>query len=93
MDPALYLLMRQGQSQDEVPAILRLAQPGIVPPGVRIVTLFGDIATVRLPRGLLSEVRDSALVISAKGYGLLQLDDESELMPSTETSEEILPFR
>ena len=51
MDPALVELFSEGAPDDEVSVILRLADPLVVPIGVRIVARFGNIATCRLRRG------------------------------------------
>ena len=71
MDPSLLRLVEAGDGEDEVAAIVRLGQPGTAPEGVRLVTRFGDIATVRLRRGAIPDVRASAEVASMKPPWLL----------------------
>jgi hypothetical protein len=66
MDPRLVRLYEQGDADDEVAAILRLSSLGAVPDGVRLVTKFGDIATVRLRRGDIPTVRGAERVASMK---------------------------
>ncbi|HEX6749580.1 MAG TPA: S8 family serine peptidase [Longimicrobium sp.] len=66
MDPRLWELLRAGEATDEVPAILRLRGGAPLPPGVRQVARFGDIATVRLPRGQIPRVREEEGVGSLK---------------------------
>src|SRR5262245_9566419 len=64
MDPRLVRLYEEGRADDEVAAILRLHAPGALPPGVRMVSRFGEIATVRLRRSAIPAVR--AAVASMK---------------------------
>ena len=71
MDPELWELIEAGDSDDEVAAILRLGQTGSAPDGVRIVTRFGEICTVRMPRGEILRVRESAECTSLKTAGAL----------------------
>ncbi|HET7462471.1 MAG TPA: S8 family serine peptidase [Longimicrobium sp.] len=66
MDPRLWELLRTGEAADEVPAILRLRGGAPLPSGVRQVARFGDIATVRLPRGQIPRVREEEGVGSLK---------------------------
>lgn len=64
MDPRLIRLYESGAAGDEVAAILRLGPSGVLPPGVRAVSRFGDIVTVRLRRGAIPPVH--AAVASLK---------------------------
>jgi phosphatidylserine/phosphatidylglycerophosphate/cardiolipin synthase-like enzyme/subtilisin family serine protease len=91
MDPNLRRLVAQGDSEDEVSAILRLAKPSMAPSGVRLVAQFGEIATVRLKRGSISDVRTSAEVVSAKAPINLWPDEELEPTEALEVFEEVLP--
>lgn len=75
MDPELWELLEEGDSEDEIAAIVRLGQPSIVPDGVRVIAQFGDIATIRMKRGDTQEVRAEEGVTSLKapeprGFGL-----------------------
>ena len=65
MDPALVELYEDGSADDIVSVILRLA-PGAPPSGVRVVSRFGPIATCRLRRGDIPQVRAEAQVLSMK---------------------------
>jgi GH25 family lysozyme M1 (1,4-beta-N-acetylmuramidase) len=74
MDPELWELLGEGDSEDEIAAIVRLGQPN-VPKDVRVVAQLGDIATLRMERGKIQEVRAEEGVISLKapetlGFGL-----------------------
>ena len=69
MDPELWELLKEGDSEDEIAAIVRLGQPSIVPKGVRVVAQFGDIATIRMERGKAEEVRAEEGVTSLKASG------------------------
>ncbi|MCF2146267.1 DUF2515 family protein [Desmonostoc muscorum LEGE 12446] len=86
MDPALWELLGEGDNQDEVAAIIRLKQPGLVPEGVRLVSQFGNIATCRLRRGAILEVRADEAVVSFKAPRLLTTEPEVDV----EEVEEIL---
>jgi subtilisin family serine protease/peptidoglycan hydrolase-like protein with peptidoglycan-binding domain len=66
MDPRLIRLFELGHKDDEVAAILRLDPKGPIPTGVRVITRFGPIATVRIRRGDIPRVHDSAAVASMK---------------------------
>lgn len=81
MDPALWEMI-QGDADQEVEAIIRLKAHAEAPPGVRIVSRFGDIATCRLQRGLIRQVHDSEEVSSLKAPRLLVPDPvEDEGVP------------
>ena len=70
MDPELWEMLEEGDSEDEVAAIIRLGQPGIVPPGVRVIAQFGEIVTVRIiKRGSILDIREEAEVASFKAQG------------------------
>ncbi len=66
MDPRLIRLYEQGERDDQVAAILRLDSHAAAPAGVRVVTRFGHIATVRLRRDDIPVVRAAAGVASMK---------------------------
>lgn len=73
MDPALHELL-EGDQSEEIEAIIKLKDPSAIPTHVRIVARFGDIATCRLKRRCIREVRENKNVISLKAPRLLQLD-------------------
>ena len=64
MGPDLWELFEYGKEDDEVAAIIRLAHHSALPKGVRIVTQFGEIVTVRLRRGDLLTVSGASEVVS-----------------------------
>lgn len=82
MDPELWELLEERDSEDEIAAIVRLGQAGTVPKGVRVVAELGDIATLRMKLEDIQEVRAEESVTSLKapepaGFGLapdLELD-------------------
>src|SRR5919199_2600225 len=92
MDPHLWELLEEGNDEDEVAAIIRLGQPGAVPEGVRLVTQFGDIATVRLRRGSIPSVRDSAEVVTMKPPEPLAPEPEVDPLGPPEDFPESLPW-
>lgn len=66
MDPELWELLAAGEADDEIAAIVRLHDADIVPANTRIVTQFGNIATVRMARQQIVEVRNDESVASLK---------------------------
>ena len=90
MDPELWELLEEGNSDDEVAAIIRLSRPGIFPPGVQVITQFGEIITVRMIRGSIIHIRESEEVDSFKSFGPpfgpeVELDD-TELLEGLDDS-------
>lgn len=66
MDPHLFEMLEVGDADDEVSAIVRLYDPSLVPPGVRLVARFADVATCRLRRRDIPAVRSHENVASLK---------------------------
>lgn len=87
MDPSLWELYEAGDEADEVAAIVRLSQPNQIPKGARIVAQFGDIATCRIKRGALPDVRADAEVASLKAPRLLVAEDDDEADPGMPLAE------
>jgi subtilisin family serine protease len=77
-DPALVEELRAGDSGDELSVIVRLSDPNALPPGARIVTRFGDIATVRVERDRLQELAESATVRALEASRNLRPSHEDE---------------
>lgn len=91
MDPSLWEIYATGADNDEIAAIIRLSQPGASPEGVRIIARFGDIATCRIQKRTLLDVRANSEVVSLKAKGLLVPDDEIDPeLPLEEFSERYL---
>lgn len=61
-DPALVEELRTGSADEELSVIVRLSDPNALPPGARVITRFGDIATVRVEKDRLQELAESATV-------------------------------
>lgn len=79
MEPALEELFAEGEAEDEVPIILRLADPTAIPDGTRIITRQGLIATARVRRGDIPKVWAEQSVESMKAarlYGPTPAPDE-----------------
>ena len=73
MDPALRRLTQAGDPSDEVGLLVRLAPAGApLPEHVRVVSRFGDIVTVRAPRGAIDTLHASAAVRSVKAPRILR---------------------
>lgn len=66
MDPALWNVVEAGRAADVVAVLLRLRGGAEAPAGVRIVARFGDIATARVTRGAILDLRAHPDVISVK---------------------------
>src|SRR3954468_2571737 len=84
MDPALNELMK-GSGEDEVEAIIQLDPEADVPPNVRVIARFGEIATVRLPRQRIAETWADDSVVSLKAARPFGLDPDP--MPAASDSE------
>lgn len=87
MDPAAWSLVESGSADDEVGVILRLVPGGEPPPGVRIVSRFGDIVTARLRRGDILAVREHPSVFSLKAGGAVTLPQPVEDLDGDAISE------
>lgn len=92
MGPDLWELYEYGEAGDEVAAIIRLAHFGALPPGVRVITQFEEIITVRLHRGdipKISSAPETAGMSSGDTYfgADLEVDavDSESLPPHTAT--------
>lgn len=70
MDPALHELL-EGDGDAEVEAVIRLDVGESPPPGVRLVSRFGTIATCRVRRSEISRVRRAEQVESLKAARLV----------------------
>jgi hypothetical protein len=88
VEPALWELTN-GDADDEVEVMLRLNRPDSIPPGVRLVTQFGNIATARLRREVIVSARVDETVFSMKAPGVLtyddNVDDESLYTPTRDS--------
>lgn len=80
MDPALWELLRTGDHLDreEVEAIVRLDRPQAGVAGLRIVSRFGPIATCRLKRDAILQVREEENVLSLKAKRVFAPEIEPE---------------
>lgn len=87
MDPALVELLSEGSPEDEVAVVIKLTSVGSAPPGTRIVTRFGPVATCRLQRGDIPRVWTDPGVHSMKAPRLYRpepvvstdaIDDDAE---------------
>src|SRR5882672_9348084 len=79
MGPDLWELYEYGEASDEVAAIIRLGHFGAVPPGVRVITQFEEIITVRLSRADIPKIAGASEVdgmIAGDGYFGPELETE-----------------
>jgi hypothetical protein len=79
VDPKLWQLLEAGDANDEIATIIRLADPAVRPPGIRIIAQFGAIATCRLKRGAIIETRTDKATFSLKAP--IILIPEQEIVP------------
>jgi len=93
MDPALRELARHGEPGDEVAVLLRLRHPDDLPRAARVVSRFGDVATARVRRGAIGELRSEPAVASVKAPHLYAPDLEPALADSAEPAEPNDPRR
>ena len=91
MDPKLWELYEGGDAEDEVSVIVRMAPGAEPPPGLRVVSQFGEIATARINRGEIVAARERAGVLSLKASGLVSqpppvesMEDEAGESPEVE---------
>ena len=64
MGPDLWEMFEDGKADDEVAAIVRLGHYNVLPKGVRVVTQFGEIITVRMTRADLPSISGAPEVAS-----------------------------
>jgi hypothetical protein len=64
MGPDLWELFEEGKQDDEIAAIIRLGHSAVVPKGVRVITQFSEIITVRLRRGNIPTISGAPEVAS-----------------------------
>ena len=87
MEPELWQLLEDGEADDEIAAIIRLGQQAVFPPGVRVLTQFGGIITVRLRRSDIPRL-NSAVEVAVMEAGDTYFAPDLE--PLLETDAETL---
>lgn len=91
MDPALWEMM-EGDGDEEVEAIIRLRHPNRVPEGVRLVAQFGEIATCRLRRNAILNIRADEACASLKAPRLCVPEREIDVTGLEAVSPEGFPW-
>lgn len=90
-DPALAEVRRVGGDEDEIALIARITDPDALPPGVRIVSRFGDIMTLRATRAQLELLADCPVAVDLEAVRRLVLPvpsaERSDLAQIAETAE------
>ena len=76
MDPALWEILKTGNPDEEIEAIIRLDDGEKDPKDVRVISRFGPIATCRIRRSSILSVRGEAAVRSLKASRPLSPDLE-----------------
>jgi subtilisin family serine protease len=77
-DPALAEAAQQAEPDDELPVIVRLTEDMTLPDGVRVLTRFGDIATLRVRRSRLTDLAKHGSVIALEASRRLRLTDQKD---------------
>src|SRR5438445_13112866 len=93
MGPDLWELFEDSKEDDEIAAIIRLGHFAVLPHGVRPVTQFSEIITVRLRRGSIPNVSGApevASMIAGDSYLGPDLEIETEGLPEL-SSDSVLP--
>ena len=82
IDPQAEEIIDRVTGSQEVPVILKLKDPNLIPPEVRTVSQFGDIITCRVRSDMLRELKAHKFVYSLKAARFLkrELPDEIELL-------------
>src|SRR5215469_15152851 len=87
MGPDLWEMFEDGKADDEVAAIIRLGHYGVLPKGVRVVTQFSEIITVRMTRADVPAVSGAPEVANmVAGDAYLGPDVETESAESQDLS-------
>src|SRR5713226_8673809 len=93
MGPDLWEMFEDGKEDDEVAAIIRLGHHVVLPKGVRVVTQFSEIITVRMKRGDVLKVSGSpevASMVAGDSYLGADLELETDGLPEL-SSDTVLP--
>src|SRR5438128_6335688 len=93
MGPDLWELFEDGKGDDEVAAIIRLGHYAVLPKGVRVVTQFSEIITVRMKRADIPKVSGSpevASMIAGDAYLGADLELDTAGLPEL-SSDTVLP--
>jgi len=77
-DPALAEAARDGDLDEELAVIVRLTDGDALPEGVRVVTRFGDVATLRVRRARVAELAECSAVVAVEASRRLRLNDTAE---------------
>jgi len=74
-DPALIEALGENDRDRELPVIARLAEERPLPDGTRLVTRFGDIATLRVRPSRIASLAESDAVLAIEAARRLRLSD------------------
>lgn len=86
MDSALKELILQGTPDEEVEILLKLVDPDKIPDLARVITQFGNIATVRAFRKDIPTIYNSPYVFSAKAARITGVNRHVESMEGMSSS-------
>ena len=79
MDPALQEIIREGLNPlDEIEAIIKLRDPRVLPPKVKVITQLGNVITCRVRRGNIRELYESDRIKSFKASRYISTEPDEE---------------
>ncbi len=84
-DPALAEAAEQGHHDDELAVIVRLPGDGVLPDGVRVISSFADLKTVRVRRGRLADLAACESVVALEASRPMRLTDDGPPEPAGPT--------
>src|SRR4029453_5248511 len=85
-DPALAEAVGEGGGADEIAVIVRFSPGWVLPDAVRMVSRFGDIATVRAPRERLADIATCDSVLALEASRPLRLVDAPPAAPGDDAA-------
>ena len=79
-DPALAETVRAGEGDDEVSVIARITDVAALPAGVRVVTRFGDVVTLRARRSQIADLARCKAILAMEASQRLRPTWENEVI-------------
>lgn len=78
-DPALAEAATAGPGDQEISAIARIADEDALPAGIRVVSRFGDVVTLRVRRDRVAELAESDSIVALEAARRLRLLDPMQV--------------
>jgi hypothetical protein len=86
-DPTLAEIAREGVDEEEVSLIARVPDLAALPPGVRVVTQFGEVVTLRASRAQIAALADCPAVIEIEASRPVMPSDGRDDEPDEDPDE------